>query len=134
MGFILFIHVIAAILLVISILMQAGRGGGLAESFSSAESMFGTQTNSFMVRFSTVAAIIFFCTSLTLAVNAAKGNKSLMNNAKLPAVTTPATPQEPSVKVSEPKPMDATQAVAPAEAVPAAPAAPEAAPAAAAAQ
>jgi preprotein translocase subunit SecG len=102
MGFILVIHIIAAVLLVISILMQAGRGGGLAESFSSAESMFGTQTNSFMVRFSTAMAVIFFSTSLILAVSSAKGSKSLMSNAKLPAVSAQTKPEEPTVKVSAP--------------------------------
>ena len=78
MGFILFIHVTVCVLLVISILMQAGRGGGLAESFASAESMFGTQTNAFMVRVSTVLALIFLVTSLVLAFNASKKERSLM--------------------------------------------------------
>lgn len=106
-GFIMFVHIVVCVLLVITILMQAGRGGGLAESFSSAESMFGTQTNSFMVRFSTVLAIIFFSTSLFLAVNASKGQKSLMAQAKLPVTAAPAAPkaEEPTVKISEPKPM-----------------------------
>ena len=102
MGFILFIHVAVCVLLVVSILMQAGRGGGLAESFASAESMFGTQTNAFMVRVSTVLASIFFVTSLILAFNASKKERSLMTNDRLlpkvqqtkqPAVTvTPMTP------------------------------------------
>ncbi len=106
MGFIIFIHVLVCVLLIITILMQAGRGGGLAESFSSAESMFGTQTNSFMVRFSTILAVVFFSTSLFLAVNASKGHKSLMKNAKLPAATAAAAkPEEPTVKVSVPMPL-----------------------------
>ena len=107
-GFIVFIHVVVCLLLVITILMQAGRGGGLAESFSSAESMFGTQTNSFMVKFSTTLAIIFFSTSLFLAINATKGHKSLMTKAKLPvtAASSASKTSEPSVKVSEPKPID----------------------------
>jgi len=91
MGIIVFIHVVVCVLLVISILMQAGRGGGLAESFASAESMFGTQTNAFMVRLSTILAIIFLCTSLILAVSSSKGDRSLMAHAKLPAKTTPIT-------------------------------------------
>ena len=74
MGFILAIHVIVCILLVISILMQAGRGGGLTETFQSAESMFGTQTNAFMVRFTTILAGIFICTSLGFAFYSTKGN------------------------------------------------------------
>ena len=44
MGFILVIHVIVCVLLVIAILMQAGRGGGLTETFQSAESIFRPQT------------------------------------------------------------------------------------------
>jgi preprotein translocase subunit SecG len=83
MGFILVIHVIVCVLLVISILMQAGRGGGLTETFQSAESMFGTQTNVFMVRFTTILAVIFLSTSLILAFNSSKGDKSLMANKKL---------------------------------------------------
>jgi preprotein translocase subunit SecG len=107
MGFVLFIHIIACILLVISILMQAGRGGGLAESFASAESMFGTQANKFMVRVSTVLAMIFFCTSMILAINGVKGQRSLMQKAKLPVMTNSQMPaaEEPSVKISDPKPM-----------------------------
>src|SRR5271170_7772795 len=83
MGFILVIHVIVCVFLVISILMQAGRGGGLTETFQSAESMFGTQTNVFMVRFTTILAVIFLCTSLFLAFKSSKGNQSLMANQKL---------------------------------------------------
>lgn len=115
MGFIVVLHVLVCILLVITILMQAGRGGGLAESFASAESMFGTQANAFMVRLSTILAIIFFSTSLILAVNSSKMDQSLMSHAKLPAspaggpVKAQNAPQEkskePMVKVSEPQPM-----------------------------
>ncbi len=83
MGFILVIHVVVCVLLVIAILMQAGRGGGLTESFQSAESMFGTQTNVFMVRFTTILAVIFLSTSLFLAFNSSKMDKSLMANKKL---------------------------------------------------
>jgi preprotein translocase subunit SecG len=83
MGFVLVIHVIVCILLVICVLMQAGRGGGLTETFQSAESMFGTQTNAFMVRLTTILAATFLCTSLFLAFNSSKGDKSLMANKKL---------------------------------------------------
>jgi len=83
MGFILVIHVIVCVLLVISILMQAGRGGGLTETFQSAESMFGTQTNVFMVRLTTILAVIFLSTSLILAFNSSKSDQSLMANKKL---------------------------------------------------
>ncbi|MEI7997925.1 MAG: preprotein translocase subunit SecG [Candidatus Omnitrophota bacterium] len=109
MGFIVFFHIVVSILLVITILMQAGRGGGLAESFASAESMFGTQTNSFMVRFSTILATLFFCTALVLAINSSKGQKSLMANAKIPAKASQAAKaEEAPIKVSDPKPIEET--------------------------
>ena len=112
MGFILFIHVLVCVLLVISILMQAGRGGGLAESFASAESMFGTQTNVFMVRVSTVLAVIFLTTSLVLAYHSSRKDKSLMSNTRLlPKVqqTKAGTPAE-SIKI-EPLKVEQSKAV-----------------------
>ncbi len=108
MGFILVIHVIVCVLLVISILMQAGRGGGLTETFQSAESMFGTQTNVFMVRFTTILAVIFLSTSLILAFNSSRWNQSLMANPKLLSNVPVPLSQEPGglVNVKEaPKPM-----------------------------
>ena len=109
MGFVLFIHILSCILLVVTILMQAGRGGGLAESFSSAESMFGTQTNTFLVRTSTILAAIFLATSLALAIHGSKGETSIMANKKLlPKVEKKAAKKEAepeiTVNVSEPKP------------------------------
>lgn len=77
-GFLTFLHVIIALLLVTSILMQAGKGGGLAEGFSSAENLLGAQTNAFMVKVTTVLAILFLTSSLTLALLNAKTNTSLM--------------------------------------------------------
>jgi len=53
----LVIHVLAAILLVVVILIQRGRGGGLVESFSGVESMFGTKTSQFLTRATTIFAI-----------------------------------------------------------------------------
>ncbi|MBF0504292.1 MAG: preprotein translocase subunit SecG [Candidatus Omnitrophica bacterium] len=108
MGFILVIHVIVCILLVIAILMQAGRGGGLTETFQSAESMFGTQTNAFMVRLTTGLAIVFLSTSLLFAFHSTKGAQSLMANKKfLPKASSKAQESETpvSVKVEAPKPL-----------------------------
>lgn len=110
MAFVLVIHVLSCILLVITILMQAGRGGGLAESFSSAESMFGTQTNTFLVRTTTILAIVFLSTALVLAVAGSKGEKSLMakQKAMLPkvdAVNTEDPESQVTIKIDDPKPM-----------------------------
>jgi len=78
MTFILVIHSMVCVVLVIAILMQAGRGGGLTESFAAAENMFGARTNEFMVRATSVLAVIFLCTSLSLAHMSARRDQSLM--------------------------------------------------------
>ena len=125
MGFILVIHVIVCILLVIVILMQAGRGGGLTETFQSAESMFGTKTNAFMVRLTTILAIIFLGTSLLFALRSSKVDQSLMANKRLlatvpkPAAVPKTNPEGGAqVKVGPPKPMEPSQAVPPSKNVP----------------
>jgi len=76
---IIFIHATICVGLVTIILMQSGRGGGLTESFSSAESMFGAQTNAFLIKSTTVMATVFLVTCLGLAIVSTKKNESLMS-------------------------------------------------------
>ncbi len=76
------IHVIVCVLLIVLILIQRGRGGGLAESFSDVESMFGTKTNTFLTRTTAVLSVLFFITCLSLAVLSVKQSRSLMKDAK----------------------------------------------------
>ena len=70
--FLTIVHIIACILLVATILMQSGKGGGLAEGFSSAESLLGAQTNVVMVKVTTGIACVFLFTCLSLAVLTAR--------------------------------------------------------------
>lgn len=79
-GFAMFLHALICVILIAVILMQSGRGGGLTESFSSAESMFGAQTNEFMIKATTIAAAIFLVTCLSLAVLSSRKTVSLMSN------------------------------------------------------
>ncbi|PIP21220.1 MAG: preprotein translocase subunit SecG [Candidatus Omnitrophica bacterium CG23_combo_of_CG06-09_8_20_14_all_40_11] len=100
MGLIITIHVIVCVLLIVLILIQRGRGGGLVESFSDVESMFGTKTNAFLTRTTTVLSVLFFVTCLSLAVLSIKQSRSLMRNAKpetLPAGG--AMPLQPSAEL-----------------------------------
>ncbi|MFA5261467.1 MAG: preprotein translocase subunit SecG [Candidatus Omnitrophota bacterium] len=98
------IHVLTAVLLITVILMQSGRGGGLTESFASAESMFGARTNEFMVRATAILAAIFLVTNLSLAYVNAKKERSLMQSTgQMKTINIPmeknepqaATPQKP---------------------------------------
>jgi preprotein translocase subunit SecG len=101
MSFIIAIHVIACILLICIILVQAGRGGGLVENFSGVESMFGTKTNAFLTRTTTVLSVLFFFTCLSLAFFSAKQSRSLMQGVKTEAEGSPAQPSLKPVPVAE---------------------------------
>lgn len=80
MGLIIAIHIIICMLLIGIILVQSGRGGGLLESFSGIESMFGQKTSAFLSRTTTVLSIAFFITCLGLALLSAKQSRSLMRS------------------------------------------------------
>jgi preprotein translocase subunit SecG len=106
--FVLIIHILAAILLIIAILMQSGRGGGLTETFSSMESIFGTKTNVFLVRATTVLSILFLITCLSLAHLSTQRGKSLLE--KQPLQKTEA--KSVVIPEAEPKPEEVAQASA----------------------
>jgi len=97
-GFINVINVIACALLIIMILIQRGRGGGLVEAFSGVESMFGTKTSAFLARTTTNLSVIFFLTCLSLAILSARQNRSLMQNLTVPV----ANEMVPTVDVKAP--------------------------------
>jgi len=82
MGLIIALHVIVCVLLIIIILIQAGRGGGLVEGFAGVESMFGPKTNVFLTRTTTTLSILFFVTCLSLAFFSARQSRSLMRDVK----------------------------------------------------
>jgi preprotein translocase subunit SecG len=80
--FIIALHVIACLGLIAIVLIQRGRGSGLVESFSGVESMFGTKTNTFLTRTTSVLSVVFFLTCLSLAVLSVKQSRSLMRDIK----------------------------------------------------
>lgn len=86
MVFFLVLHVLVSILLIIAILMQSGKGGGLAEGFSSAENLLGAQTNTVMVKITGVLTALFLGLSLLMAVLSSRQDRSLIET--LPDVKT----------------------------------------------
>lgn len=111
-GILIAIHIIVCIFLIAIVLIQAGRGGGLAESFTSAESIFGSKTNALLTRATTVLAVLFFITCLSLAILAKQRSASIIKGAipqktqvPAPVETTPpqVTPPE-GPKTQEPQP------------------------------
>lgn len=83
-AFFITIHVLACSLLILIVLVQQGRGGGLIDSFSSAESIFGTKTNTFLVKATSVLAVVFFISCLSLAFLSIQKNKSLIETSYKP--------------------------------------------------
>lgn len=92
-GLFIFVHALVALLLIVIILMQSGRGGGLTEGFGgAAESVFGARTNEFMIRATAIAGTIFLVTSLSLAYFSSRAEQSLMSDQSV--VTLPAAGTE----------------------------------------
>ena len=82
--FLLVVHILVAVLLIAVILIQRGRGGGLVESFSGVESMFGTKTSAMLTRATSIFAVLFLCTSISLAFLAAQRSRSLIKEPQAP--------------------------------------------------
>ena len=78
-GLVLVFHIIACFVLIAVILLQAGRGGGVADiGGSAAQSILGTRGATVLTRATTVCAILFMVTSLSLAYLSAQHGRSLM--------------------------------------------------------
>jgi preprotein translocase subunit SecG len=89
----LVIHVMACIILIAVILLQAGRGGGLSEAFGSeTQSLLGTQAPVVLKKATTISAIVFLVTSLLLGIVTARKGRSLFQQQGFP-VTPPVSQQ-----------------------------------------
>ena len=90
MGILLIIvHVVICFILIAVILLQAGRGQGLAgPSFTagSVQSLFGTRAADFLTKATTVAAILFLFTCIGLDVIETQKSKSLFERRRTPPV------------------------------------------------
>lgn len=115
------IHVIICIILIATILLQAGRGGGLTEAFGgsdAAQSMLGTQAPALLKKATEVSAIAFLVTSLVLGMVTARRGRSLFDGQTLPQAmqTIPAVPERAPAEVAEPNiPIEAEEAATQAE-------------------
>ncbi|PIU40575.1 MAG: preprotein translocase subunit SecG [Candidatus Omnitrophica bacterium CG07_land_8_20_14_0_80_50_8] len=87
--FLIIVHVIACLFLIAFILLQAGRGGGLSDiaGGSQAQSILGTETNTFMKRLTEIFAVVFILTSLTLGIISTHRGKSLVEQRRIPRKT-----------------------------------------------
>ena len=81
-GLIIAIHVLVSLVLIAVILLQAGRGGGLSDTFGggSTQTLFGTKTSVFLTRATAASAIIYILTCLSLAVMTSHRGRSLIHS------------------------------------------------------
>lgn len=93
--FLIGVHVIVCIFLILVVLLQAGRGGGMSGMIGGGQpqSLFGTQTNAFMTRATEVFAVLFVVTSLTLGIMTTQRGKSLVVGRTGAGITLPAGTQ-----------------------------------------
>src|SRR3990170_8441756 len=73
--FLLIIHVFVCLFLIGVVLLQSGKGAELGAAFGgSSQTIFGSRgAATFLNKMTTISAIVFMITSLTLAVVTAKG-------------------------------------------------------------
>ncbi len=84
-------HIIICILLVGTVLLQQGKGAEIGAVFGSSEAIFGSSgPTTFLGKMTSVLAILFMITSLTLTYLASqKGTGSIMQNLKTPVAPAP---------------------------------------------
>lgn len=92
------IHVICCILLVAIVLLQVGRGRGMMGFLgsSTAETLFGSRTGDVLTKSTTVIAVIFMLTSLSLAYLSFKKTGSVVKGIKPKPGLTPGTAEAPA--------------------------------------
>lgn len=97
------VHVIVAIAIVGLVLLQQGKGADAGASFGSGSSqtVFGASGGgNFLVRATTIAATIFFVTSLSLAIFA-KNNAGLASPGGIPIINEDLLQEIPVAPVSD---------------------------------
>jgi len=117
--FVTALHVIVCIILILVILLQAGKGANMGAAFGgSSQTVFGSSgPASFLGKMTTIVAILFMITSLTLSYSAVHKGKSVMGGAAKAGVeqqAAPVQPQPQAVPSPGPAPTGTTGQQAPA--------------------
>lgn len=110
------IHIITAVLIVIVVLMQSGKGAEISATFGgSSQTVFGSSGGAnFFTRLTFILAGVFMATSLTLTIIGAQSRKSVFEGQiNPPSATT--TKSAPAATTAAPTP-DTAKATAPAQA------------------
>ena len=90
------VHVTVCIVLILVVLLQAGKGANMGAVFGgSSQTIFGSSgPGTFLGKMTTIVAVIFMLTSFSLSYTASRKGSSLMEGAARPSAQTkiPAAP------------------------------------------
>ena len=94
--FVTFIHVLACFILILVVLLQAGKGANMGAAFGgSSQTVFGSSgAGTFLGKLTATVAIVFMITSLSLAYMATKGSSSVLESSSAPVTEQPALPDD----------------------------------------
>ncbi len=90
-GLVIAIHIVASLVLIAVILLQAGKGGGLNEAFGggSTQTILGTKTSVFLKKATATCAVIYILACLLLAVMTSHQGRSLVAKQGMPVKGAP---------------------------------------------
>ena len=96
--FVTVLHVIGAVMMIVVILLQSGKGAAMGSGLGagSSQTMFGSSgAGNILTKMTTGLAILFMLTSLTLAIlSTNKKSQSIMEGVTPPASEAPAEPAD----------------------------------------
>ncbi|HEY8369403.1 MAG TPA: preprotein translocase subunit SecG [Thermodesulfobacteriota bacterium] len=101
------LHVLVGVLLIIVVLLQAGRGADIGAAFGGASQTFfgGRGAATFLAKVTAGAAAVFMVTSLYLAhVSGRPSTSSLLDDMPPAPAASPAAPAAPAASPAEPAP------------------------------
>jgi preprotein translocase subunit SecG len=107
--FVTILHVFVCVFLILIILLQAGKGGGMGAAFggAGAQTVFGGRgAQTFLGKVTSVSAFLFMVTSLTLAYNSSRSKSVLDAHAgAAPTAPAPVAPAAPLLPGTSPAPV-----------------------------
>jgi len=109
------LHVIACLFLMLVVLVQPGKSGGLgAFTGAAAQQVFGGRgAGNFLTKTTWITATVFFVSSISLAYLSSSSDESLERKAKATAQKKKPVPVKPTAPAEPPKPVQAPAPAAP---------------------
>ena len=106
------LHILSCFVLVIVVLLQAGKGANMGAAFGgSSQTVFGSSgAGTFLGKMTTAVAIVFMLTSLSLSYASIRKGSSLMEGASRPVAEKPITTPLPAKNTTPTPPVPSPQA------------------------